>query len=177
MCFLFFGFPVNAWFWEASQGGAVVKNPPAMQEIQQMWVWCLGQEDPLEEEMPTHSSILAWKILWTEEPSSLKPVGLQRVRHNLETTQQQQSKIRQDNSNKRWQRIAYLERKLNMHRGEHWSDFNLWSKNRKKFRSSTVLYLDVVPKWIGTGRLIYKAINKIIKAEPRLGCIAVWKIP
>ena len=42
-----------------------VKNPPAMQE---MWVWSLGWEDPLEEEMATLSSTLAWKILWTEEP-------------------------------------------------------------------------------------------------------------
>ena len=42
-----------------------VKNPPAMQETQ---VWSLGWEDPLEEGMATHSSIIAWKILWTEEP-------------------------------------------------------------------------------------------------------------
>ena len=45
-----------------------VKNPPAIQELQ---VWSLGQEDPLEEEMATHSSILAWKIQWTEEPGGL----------------------------------------------------------------------------------------------------------
>ena len=41
-------------------GGSVVKNPPAMQEMQEMWVWSLGHEDPLEEEMETHSIILAW---------------------------------------------------------------------------------------------------------------------
>ena len=46
----------------------LVKNPPAMQEI---WVRSLGQEDPLEKEMATHSSILAWKIPWTEEPGRL----------------------------------------------------------------------------------------------------------
>ena len=45
--------------------GSVVKNPPAMQETQ---IWSLGREDPLEEEMATHSSILAWKILQTEDP-------------------------------------------------------------------------------------------------------------
>ena len=45
-----------------------VKNPPAMQETQ---VWSLGQEDPLEKGMATHSSILAWKIPWTEEPGRL----------------------------------------------------------------------------------------------------------
>ena len=49
-------------------GGSVVKNPPAMQE---MWVQSLGQEDPLEKEMATHSSILAWEIPWTEEPGEL----------------------------------------------------------------------------------------------------------
>ena len=48
--------------------GSVVKNPPAMQEMQ---VWSLGQEDPLEKEMATHSSILAWRIPWTEEPCRL----------------------------------------------------------------------------------------------------------
>jgi len=57
----------------------MVKNPPAMQE---MWVQSLGQEDPLEKEMATHSSILAWKIPWTEEPGRLQSVGLQRVRHD-----------------------------------------------------------------------------------------------
>ena len=49
-----------------------VKNPPAMQEMQGMPVPSLGQEDPLEEEMATHSSILAWKIPWTEEPGGLR---------------------------------------------------------------------------------------------------------
>ena len=47
-----------------------------------MWVQSLGQEDPLEKEMATHSSILAWKIPWTEEPGRLQTVGSQRVGHN-----------------------------------------------------------------------------------------------
>ena len=59
-----------------------VKNPPAIQEAQKMWVQSLGWEDPLEEEMAIHSSILAWKILWTEEPGKLQPMGLQSVRHD-----------------------------------------------------------------------------------------------
>ena len=46
-----------------------------------MWVCSLDQEDPLEEEMATHSSILAWRILWTEEPG-LQSMGLQRVEHD-----------------------------------------------------------------------------------------------
>ena len=44
------------------QGGSVVKNPLAVQELQEMWVRSLGWEDPLEEDMATHSSILAWSI-------------------------------------------------------------------------------------------------------------------
>ena len=56
-----------------------IKNPPAMQETQ---VPSLGQEDPLEKEMATHSSILAWEIPWTEESGGLQSMGLQRVRHD-----------------------------------------------------------------------------------------------
>ena len=56
-----------------------VKNLPAVQETQ---VQSLGWEDPLEKEMATHSSIIAWKISWTEEPSGLQSMGLQRVGHN-----------------------------------------------------------------------------------------------
>ena len=56
-----------------------------VQETQDPWVWSLGREDPLEEEMATCSSILAWKILWTEEPGGLQSVGLQRVRHDWVT--------------------------------------------------------------------------------------------
>ena len=57
----------------------VVKNLPAMQET---LVRFLGQEDPLEKEIMTHSSILAWRIPWTEEPGGLQSMGLQRVRHD-----------------------------------------------------------------------------------------------
>ena len=46
------------------------------------WVQSLGWEDPLEKGMATHSSILAWRIPWTEEPSRLQSLGLERVRHN-----------------------------------------------------------------------------------------------
>ena len=47
-----------------------------------MWVQSLDREDPLEEEMATHSSILAWEIPWTEEPGGLQSMGSKRVRHN-----------------------------------------------------------------------------------------------
>ena len=56
-----------------------VKNPLAMQETQ---VQSLGQEDPLEKRQATHSSILAWRVPWTEEPGGLQSTGPQRVRHD-----------------------------------------------------------------------------------------------
>ena len=56
-----------------------VKNLPAMQET---CVPSLGQEDPWEKEMATHSDILAWRIPWTEEPGGLRSMGSQRVGHN-----------------------------------------------------------------------------------------------
>ena len=63
-------------------GGAVVKNLPEIQEPQEVLGQPLGQEDPLEEGMATHSDILAWRIPWTEEPGGLQSIGLQRVGHD-----------------------------------------------------------------------------------------------
>ena len=60
----------------------MVKNQLAIQETQEMPVRSLGQEDPLEKGMATHSSILAWGIPWTEEPGRLQSVESQRVRHD-----------------------------------------------------------------------------------------------
>ena len=59
---------VHVWEGKGFPGGLVVENPSAMQEPQEMRVWSLGQEDPPEEGMSTHSSILAWRIPWTAEP-------------------------------------------------------------------------------------------------------------
>ena len=59
--------------------GSVIKNRPAMQEA---WVLSLGQEDPLEEGIAIDSSILAWRIPWTEEPGRLEPIGWQRAGHD-----------------------------------------------------------------------------------------------
>ena len=61
---------------------SAVKNLPAMQETQETWVQSLDREDPLEEGMEIHVSILAWRIPQTEEPGGLQSMGLQRVRHN-----------------------------------------------------------------------------------------------
>ena len=57
----------------------MVKNMPVIQET---WIQSLGREGSLEKEMATHSSILAWRIPWTEEPGGLQPTGLQRVRRD-----------------------------------------------------------------------------------------------
>ena len=55
----------------------MVSNPPSRQETQETWVQSPGQEDPLEEEIAAHSSILAWRIPWTEEPGGLPSMGSQ----------------------------------------------------------------------------------------------------
>ena len=65
--------------WMASLIAQMVKNLPAVQQTQ---VQSLGQEDPLEKEMATHSSILTWKIPRTEKPGGLQSMGLQSVGHN-----------------------------------------------------------------------------------------------
>ena len=66
-------------YTKASLVAQTVKRLPAMWETQ---VRFLGREDPLEKEMAIHSSTLAWKIPWTEEPDRLQSMGLQRVGHN-----------------------------------------------------------------------------------------------
>ena len=71
--------PINKW---SSWVAQMVKNLPATWET---WVRSLSWEDPLEKNMATHSSILAWRISWTEEPGGLRPMGLQRVGHDLAT--------------------------------------------------------------------------------------------
>ena len=66
-------------------GCSAVKNPPAMQEPQKTWVPSLGWENPLEVGVATHSSLLAWRIPWTEETGVLQSMGSQRVRHDRST--------------------------------------------------------------------------------------------
>ena len=62
--------------------GSVIKNLPAVQDLQEIWVGSLGGEDPLEEGMATHSTILAWRIPWTEEPGGAYSPWGRRVGHN-----------------------------------------------------------------------------------------------
>ena len=63
-----------------------VKNPPAMQETQKTWVGSLAWEDPPQEEIAIHFTILAQDIPWTEEPGGLQSKGLQRVGHDQAST-------------------------------------------------------------------------------------------
>ena len=69
------------YFSKGFPGGSELKNLP-VQEMQEIQVRSLGWEDTLEQEMATHSSILAWRIPWTEEPGGLQSTGPQRVRHD-----------------------------------------------------------------------------------------------
>ena len=71
-------FTVHSQQLSCFPGSLAVKNPPAMPET---WVRSLGREDPLEKEMATHFSILAWEMPWTEEPGGLQSMGSRRVRH------------------------------------------------------------------------------------------------
>ena len=71
----------------AFPGGSVVKNLPARQEMR---IWSVVWEGPLEKEMATHSRILAWQIPWIEEPGGLQSMGSQRVPHDFRTKQHQQ---------------------------------------------------------------------------------------
>ena len=74
--------PSILWISLASLVVQTVKNPPAVWET---WVQSLGWDDPLKKGTSTHSSILAWRIPWTEEPGGLQSMGLQRVGHNRVT--------------------------------------------------------------------------------------------
>ena len=76
MCIIIF---IN---YHSSKGFPGSSDGKSLPLIQKTWVLSLGQEDPLEKEMATHSSILVWKIQWMEEPGGLQSMGSQRVRHD-----------------------------------------------------------------------------------------------
>ena len=73
------------YHWIPARKKKHVKNLPAMQELQGTWVQSLEWQDPLKDGMATHSSILDWRIPWTEEPGSLQSRGSQRVGHDWAT--------------------------------------------------------------------------------------------
>ena len=72
--------------WHLSWASLVAQRVRCLPAMQETWIRSLGREDPLGKEMATHSSILAWRIPWTEEPGRLQSMGSQRVRHNWETS-------------------------------------------------------------------------------------------
>ena len=78
-----------------------------MQKMQETGYRSLGQEDPLEKEMATHSSVLAWKILWTEEPGGLESIGWQRVGHNWAYMPAGRSQERRRGTQHKWQGMPW----------------------------------------------------------------------
>ena len=75
-------YTISHWGYLHSQVALVVRNPPSNAGDIELPVQSLGQEDTLEEGMATHSSILGWRIQWTQEPCGQQFIGLQRVEHN-----------------------------------------------------------------------------------------------
>ena len=106
----------------------LVKNLSAVQET---WVRSLGQEDPLEKGMATHSSILAWRIQWMEEPGRLQSMGSQRVRHNCAANtlhQKDKGSWKSTHSIAQFMRIrvwsqAYNDKRSNYIKGSHSPSF------------------------------------------------------
>ena len=82
--------PTSVWgvklIWWVAWASLVAQTVKRLSTMRKTWVRSLGQEDPLEKEMAPHSSILAWKIPWMEEPGRLQSMGSQRVRHNWVTS-------------------------------------------------------------------------------------------
>ena len=91
----------KAWAFQVAQWWRIFLP---MQEMQETWVQSLGQEDPLEEEMATHFSILALNVPWIEEPGGLKSMGSQRVKHNWVTEHVGRYK---------WVKVKFLKKGLN----------------------------------------------------------------
>ena len=76
----------KSWRWLSDRASLVAQTVKCLPAVRETWVQSLGQEDPLEKEMAIHSSTLAWKIPWTEEPGRLQPTGSQTVRHDWATS-------------------------------------------------------------------------------------------
>ena len=86
----------SIWLLSSDQASLVAQTVKCLPTMQETQVRSLGQEDPLEKEMATHSSILAWKIPWMEEPGGLQSMGLQKVGHDWATSLHCPQKSRKD---------------------------------------------------------------------------------
>ena len=120
-----------------------VKNLPIIQETEETQVQSLGGEDPLEEEMATHSSVLAWRNPWTEEPGGLHSVGWRRVRHAWVTERAASSNIRSEF------KFPWLSLKLSLKKREK---VFVWNRIQVRFARCSWLTL---PEnlWIATSLL------------------------
>ena len=105
-------------------GGSAIKNPPAVQEPQEIWAQSLGQEDPLEKGMATHSSILAWRIPWTEDARGLQSIVSQRVGHDWINSMHTQTECREQ---------AFRDRKGFWKRKGMLQGQSLWAQEHIKF--------------------------------------------
>ena len=92
--------------------------------MQEMWVPSLVREDPLEKEMATHSSILAWKIPWTEEPGRLQSVGSQRVGHDWAESWSSQARVEDEGDRTQ----GCFSREHLIHSTDRLAEFRLWTK-------------------------------------------------
>ena len=114
---------------EGFPSDSAVKDPSVMQEV---WVWSLGWEDPLEGGIATHSNILVWRTSWTEEPGGLQSIVSQRVRHN-------------------WSNLALP----HIHKARHRTVYILYSYLyflfKEKIYSPISIYMYVEWLWLGEG--------------------------
>ena len=129
--------------------------------MQETWVRSLGQEDPLEREMATHSRILAWAIPWTEEPGGLQSMGSQRVGHGL-VTKQTNRKI--DSMNGRCLRLSLSEAQALV-----WKDRIVGDKFKADMGSLHRTALQIIPRPRAPFTFL-KVMSKKIPESPSVAC-------
>ena len=115
----------DSWAPPGVQGGFPAGSDGKETAMQETQVRSLGQEDPLEEEMATHSSILAWEIPWTEEPGRLQPMGAERVRHDWTHTQHTEEQLYTN----KWDNLEEMDKFLDTHNQEDYimRKYKIWT--------------------------------------------------
>ena len=118
----------NPFCFRTSLVAQTVKRLPTMQET---WVWSLGWEDPLEEEMATHSSPLAWKIPWMEECGRLQSMGSQRVGHDWATSlhlyhlKKYMERIPEKETTSKCQKVDHIKKQKVLAHVNYWEPFKI----------------------------------------------------